>query len=47
MILNVNSAAWFLLGMLTVAVTVLGVHDQQTIKTLKSYARRLKDLEAK
>lgn len=35
----------FLIGGLLVAVTVLSIHDQQTIATLKRYHLRLKRLE--
>lgn len=35
----------FLNGGLLVAITVLAIHDQQTIATLKRYHARLKALE--
>lgn len=41
--------AWlqgFLIGGLLVAVTVLAIHDQQTIATLKRMHKRIKDLES-
>jgi hypothetical protein len=35
----------FLIGGLLISVTVLSIHDQQTIATLKRYSVRLKRLE--
>jgi hypothetical protein len=37
----------FLIGGLLVSVTVLAIHDQQTIKTLKRMHQRIKMLESK
>jgi len=37
----------FLIGGLLVSVTVLAIHDQQTLATLKRMHQRLKDLESK